>query len=100
MSSGKKLLVATDNDFDLPDPPTHAMIVARKRGGVSYSDADIQGKRFVYHSLYAGASNVWEYWYGSLNAASFPLGWCNCNPGQRDQSLRVRLAPRWAIRPL
>jgi hypothetical protein len=67
LSSNKNLGVATDN---AGIPFTYTLLVSRKAGvdGVTYGDADIRGRNFVYHQIYAGPDNVWIYGYGSIDA--------------------------------
>lgn len=66
LASNKGLAVVTDNDSSF----TYTLIVARKRdASVVFGNSDIRGKAFVYHQLYAGTDNVWEYGYGSIDAS-------------------------------
>lgn len=66
LASNKRLAIVTDNDASF----TYTLLVVRKRdGSVVFGNGDIRGKNFVYHQLYAGTDNVWEYGYGSIDAS-------------------------------
>jgi len=67
LSSNKNLGAATDN---AGMPYTYTLLVSRKTGfdNITYGNADIRGRTFVYHQLYAGPDNVWVYGYGSIDA--------------------------------
>jgi hypothetical protein len=66
LASNKKLAVATDNG---DETFMYSLLVLRKRdASITFSDGDIRGKNFVYHQLYSGTDNVWEYGYGSIDA--------------------------------
>lgn len=69
MSSDKKLIVAVQTLDNTSVPYTVATLIARKRTGTAFSNADLVSIPFVYHLLTTGTDNVWEYGSGSTDAS-------------------------------
>ena len=67
LASNRRLAVATDNGEAMGE---YSLLVLRKRDAtITFGDGDVRGKSFVFHQLYAGPDNVWEYGYGSIDTS-------------------------------
>lgn len=69
MSSDKKLIVAVQTLDNTSVPYTVAMLIARKRTGTIFNNADLASIPLAYHLLSSGTDNAWEYGVGSTSAS-------------------------------
>jgi hypothetical protein len=62
MTSNKNFIAGTSTGS------SQLFIAQKKKDGISYANADLQSKSFVYHELMVGAENMWGYGMGTTNS--------------------------------
>ena len=65
LSRDKNVFAAVET----PEAATYALMLARRRGAATYSDADIRGRTFALHALRIGGAGEWRYGTGSVDAS-------------------------------
>jgi len=69
MSKDKKLVMAVQTLDNTTVPRTVVLLIARKRTGTAFSNADLDNVPFTYHQLSYGTDNTWQYGAGSTDAS-------------------------------